>query len=178
MDFSELVKVRQSVRSYTPEPVQEAELTACLEAARLSPSACNSQPWKFIVVNEAEKLAEVAGALYDPAIGINKFATTAPVLVAVVVEEGKLMPGAKVPWDYWADFDNGSAVAYFCLQAAELGLGTCIMGSYDEEKVKKALAVPDERKVRMIIALGHSESDVIRTKARKPMEAFASFNGY
>ena len=178
--FNQLVQERQSVRAYKNQPVPKEHVTACLEAARMAPSACNSQPWKYIVVDDPQKAAQVAEGIYDPAMGINKFVTSVPVFVVLVQEKAKLMKSAeeRYPSNYWADFDNGATVAYFCLQATELGLGTCVIGSYSEDKIKSALAIPEDKMVRMVIALGYSESQVIRPKSRKSLEEITSYNGY
>lgn len=84
MDFSELIQKRQSDRRYAPKPVAREHILKCLEAARLAPSACNSQPWKFVVVDDRAKLAEMADAAIG--LGMNKFTVQVPVLVAVVQE--------------------------------------------------------------------------------------------
>ena len=81
MDFSELANKRQSDRQYQQKPVDRALLLQCLEAARVAPSACNSQPWKFVVVDEPSLVSEMASAAAG--MGMNKFAFQAPVIVAV-----------------------------------------------------------------------------------------------
>ena len=85
MDFEELVKIRQSDRKYSPLPVEKEKLMKCLEAARLSPSACNSQPWKFVVADSRQLLSQLADAACGT--GMNKFAWQVPVIVAVVLEK-------------------------------------------------------------------------------------------
>ncbi|MBR6755969.1 MAG: nitroreductase family protein [Peptococcaceae bacterium] len=177
MDFLTLAGKRQSDRAYQDQPVKREDILTCLEAARLAPSACNSQPWKFVVVDEPALRAQVAAAIANNPAGINKFAETAPVFVAVVEEQAKLF-NDKIPSDTWAYYDLGAATEHFCLQAAELGLGTCIMGAFDNDKVKELLQIPAERKLRVIVALGYPSSDVLRTKMRKEIKDIASFNGY
>ena len=85
MNFEELVLKRQSDRRYLPDPVSKEDVMKCLEAARMSPSACNSQPWKFVVVDDKNKLAEMAEAAEG--LGMNKFTHNVPVMVAVVLEK-------------------------------------------------------------------------------------------
>ena len=180
MSFLELAKKRQSVRGYLDKPVAREDIETCLEAARLSPSACNSQPWKFVVVEDPAQRQKVVEAVYNPEVGINKFAQSAPVLVVVVEEHAKLMPkiADTVPWDTWSAFDDGSAVAYFCLAAADLGLGTCIMGGFNQEIIRQGLAIPEERRVKMVISLGYAENETIRSKTRKTLEEISSYNQY
>lgn len=177
MKFLELVNKRQSDRKYAPKPVAREHILKCLEAARLAPSACNSQPWKFIVVDDRAKLAEMSEAAIG--LGMNKFTVQVPVLVAVVQENMNLSAkaGSIVKSKDYSMMDLGIAVEHFCLQAAELGLGTCIMGWFDEKKVKKLLGVPRSRRVQLLIALGHPDAPT-REKIRKPLEAIASWNEY
>lgn len=177
MEFAQLVRKRQSDRKYTPEPVAREDVIRCLEAARLAPSACNSQPWKFIVVDDRAKLMEMADAAIG--LGMNKFTVQVPVLVAVVQENMNLSAkaGSIVKSKDYSMMDLGIAVEHFCLQAAELGLGTCIMGWFDEKKVKKLLGVPRSRRVQLLISLGHPDTPA-REKIRKPLEEISSWNAY
>ena len=177
MDFSELIKKRQSDRKYAPRPVAREHILKCLEAARLAPSACNSQPWKFIVVDEPEKLKEMSDAAVG--LGMNKFTMQVPVLVAVVQETMNLSAkaGALVKDKDYSMMDLGMAVEHFCLQAADLGLGTCIMGWFDEKRIKKLLGVPRGRRIQLIISLGYPDAPT-RDKIRKPLEDMSSWNKY
>ena len=177
MEFAELIMKRQSDRKYAPKPVAKEDILKCLEAARMSPSACNAQPWKFVVVDERAKLMAVSEAAIG--LGMNKFTVQAPVLVAVVQEKMNLeaKAGALLKNKDYSMMDLGMAVEHFCLQAADLGLGTCIMGWFDEKKVKKILGVPRSRRVQLIIALGHPDGPS-RPKVRKPLEEIASWNEY
>ena len=177
MEFSELIRVRQSDRKYLPQEVEKEKIVKCLEAARLAPSANNSQPWKFIVVNEPElkdKVAALAAGL-----GMNKWAVQAPVIIAVVLETpgfttrlGGLLKGKE-----FRLMDIGMAVEDLCLQAADLGLGTCIMGWFDERKVKKALNIPRSRRVPLLISLGYPDTQT-RRKIRKSIKEVTSWNSY
>ena len=177
MEFSELVQKRQSDRKYAPKPVAREHILKCLEAARMAPSACNSQPWKFVVVDDRVKLIQISDATIG--LGMNKFMVQVPVLVAVVQENMNLeaKAGAVVKNKDYSMMDLGMAVENFCLQAAELGLGTCIMGWFDEKKVKEVLGVPRGRRVQLLIALGHPDAPT-RSKVRKPLEEMSSWNEY
>ncbi len=177
MEFSELIQKRQSDRKYAPKPVAREHILKCLEAARLAPSACNSQPWKFVVVDDRAKLAEMSDAAIG--LGMNKFTVQVPVLVAVVQEPMNLSAkaGALAKDKDYSMMDLGMAVEHFCLQAAELGLGTCIMGWFDEKRIKKLLGVPRSRRIQLLISLGYPDAPT-RQKIRKPLEEISSWNGY
>ena len=179
MSFMELANNRQSDRAFAAQEVSRKDLLKCVQAAQLAPSACNSQPWKFIVIDNAEVLKQAGEAISNNPLGINKFAETAPVLVAVVEEPATLMPKiqGKVPSNRWAQFDLGSATEHFCLQAAELGLSTCIMGAFNEEALKDLLGIPEDRRIFVMLAVGYP-SGTIRTKVRKELNAIHCFNKY
>ena len=178
MDFLTLAQTRQSVRGYTDKPVAREDVLKCLEAARLAPSACNSQPWKMVAADDPALLGRLAEAISPEGKPINQFAHQAPVLVAVVEEEAVLRAGSNFPAERWVGIDNGSAITHFCLEAAELGLGTCIMGSFDEEKVKDILGIPAEKTVKIVIALGYPSDETIRPKLRRELNQAACFNHY
>ena len=177
MNFGELILKRQSDRKYLPAPVAREDVMKCLEAARLSPSACNAQPWKFVVVDDKEKLAEMADAAEG--LGMNKFTHGVPVMVAVVLEKmnASAKLGSLVKNKDYCMLDLGMAVEHFCLQAAELGLGTCIMGWFDEKRIAGLLKVPRGKRIPLIISLGYPAAPT-RNKVRKPMDEISSWNEY
>lgn len=177
MDFAELVKKRQSDRKYAATPVDATKIAQCIESARLSPSSNNSQPWKFIVIDEPALIEQVAQCA--DSLGMNKFTHQAPVMVAVVIERQNLLStaGSLVQLKDYSLIDVGIAVNQFCLQAADLGLGTCIIGWFDEKKLKKLLGVPRSLRLPLLISLGHSEAST-RAKVRKPTEKMSSRNRY
>ena len=139
MNFDELILKRQSDRKYLPDAVAKEDILKCLEAARMSPSACNSQPWKFIVVDDRAKLVEMADAAEG--LGMNGFAHGVPVMVAVVREKMNFSArmGSLFKRKDYSMLDLGMAVENFCLQAADQGLGTCIMGWFDERRIARLL---------------------------------------
>ena len=177
MNLSELINNRQSERRYDAErKVSREDIIKCLEAARLAPSACNSQPWKFVVVDSPNILPDMAKAAAG--MGMNKFAAQAPVLVAVVLEKMNFTArmGSVIKDKEYRLLDIGIAVEHFCLQAAELGLGTCIMGWFDEKKVARLLEIKN-RRIPLLIALGHPAGEN-RIKSRKTIEEISSWNKY
>jgi nitroreductase len=177
MNFEELILKRQSDRKYLPKQVAREDIVKCLEAARLSPSACNSQPWKFVIVDDRGKLNEMADAAEG--MGMNKFTHGVPVIVAVVLEKmnASARIGSLIKRKDYCMLDLGMAVEHFCLQAADLGLGTCIMGWFDEKRVAKILNIPRGKRIPLIIALGHP-GGMTRKKSRKPIEEISSWNSY
>jgi nitroreductase len=180
INFLELVKKRYSVRRYTGRPVAREKIERCLEAARLAPSACNAQPWQFIVVDEPELREEVAKTTFGPLAPFNKFSLQAPVLVVVVLEKSNLLAqvGGFLRKKEFNLIDLGIAAEHFSLQAAEEGLGTCILGWFDEKKVRKILGIPSGKRPGLIITLGYPESGEIPEKKRKPLSAFRFYNRY
>lgn len=176
MELLDLIQKRQSDRQYEARPVDRELVVKCLEAARLAPSACNSQPWKFVVVDEQQLVLQVGEAAAG--MGMNKFAKEVPVIVAVVLEKMNLTAriGSVIKDKEYSLLDMGIAVEHFCLQAAELGLGTCIMGWFDEKKVKKLLGIKNKR-VLLLITLGYPAGET-RRKIRKSLDDMSSWNKY
>lgn len=177
MTYKELLLKRQSDRKYEERTVENDKLEACLEAARLSPSACNSQPWTFVVVNEPEILQQMRKATADMAL--NRFIHQVPVIVAVVLEKANFTSsiGSVIKDKEYTLLDLGIAANNFCMQATELGLGTCIIGWFDEKKVKQILNVPTAKRVPLLIAVGYSAA-ATRKKIRKPIDKIRRYNSY
>lgn len=181
MDFLELVRTRQSVRSYDPDrPVEKEQLERCIEAVRLAPSACNAQPWKLVVVDDPDLKKAVAQAAEAKWLGFNNFPQQAPILIALVRESPNLTSklGTVLKDKHYTLMDVGIAAVHFCLQAASEGLGTCMMGWFDEEGVRKLLGIPKNKRIELLITLGYPAKPDIRTKIRKPVEQICSFNRY
>ena len=174
MNFYEIAQNRQSCRSYdASRTVEEEKLNAILESVRLSPSACNGQPY-HLTVCQGDTAREVAKAVMG--MGMNKFAADAPVLI-VLSEEPYVKTaalGAKVKGNDYRSMDIGIAAAYLTAEAESQGLGTCILGWFDDEKIRKICGL--EYPVRLVITLGYAaEGDPLRPKKRKAMEELVSF---
>ncbi len=179
-EFLDLVRQRQSVRGYTTKPVAPEKIERCLEAARLAPSACNAQPWTFIVVDEADLKNQLADATADRWLPLNHWTKQAPIHVVIVVESANLTSriGAKVKKRDFSWMDVGIAAEHFCLQAAALGLGTCMLGWFREEKVRNLLNIPPSKRVGLIITLGYPSEDHTRPKVRKALDRMVRWNRY
>jgi nitroreductase len=181
MDFLDLANKRQSCRSYDPaRTVEPGKLERCIEAVRIAPSACNAQPWKLVVVNDPILKNKVAKAAGSKLLGINIFPEKAPVLVVIVREKPNLTSklGTVVKDKPYTIMDVGIAAAHFCLQATSEGLGTCMIGWFDEQKVKKLLGIPKKKRAELIIAVGYPAKQGIREKIRKKTGEICSFNHY
>lgn len=178
--FLELVQSRQSDRSYDiTRPVEQEKLDYILEAARLAPSACDAQPWKFIVVNNSELIKETASAISDKALGMNHFVYQAPVQIFIIEEPTSFTSsaGGFVKNKHFPHIDLGIAAAHIVLAAQEQGLGSCILGWFDEKKVKNLLQIPSSKRVVLVITLGYSTQKT-REKKRKTLKEVVSYNGY
>lgn len=168
MNFNEIAKTRQSCRSYdSSRPVEEEKIAAVLESARLSPSACNSQPYHFTVCR-GENAKAVARACQS--MGMNRFATDAPVCLVISEESYNKTAavGAKVKRTDYRSVDIGIAAAYITAEATAQGLGTCILGWLDSDKIKSICNLKDT--VRLVITIGYAkQEDQLRVKKRKEL---------
>ncbi len=180
MSFLNLVNKRYSVRNYKTEPIPQEKVIRCIEAARLAPSACNSQPWKFIIADDTELVNALAKAAFEGLLDFNHFAFKAPVLVLIVSERENLSAkfGSIVKKKNFSLMDIGIAAEHFCLQAAEESMGTCIIGWFNEKKVKKILSIPKLKRVELVITVGFSADEKIPLKKRKSMDEILSCNKY
>ena len=177
MNFYELISKRQSERQYDSRPVEPEKIMQCIEASRIAPSACNAQPWKFIVVDEPELRKQVADA--TAGMGMNKFVVEAPVIVAIVLEKANASSkiGSVLKGKEYTLMDIGIATTHFCLQATELGLGTCIIGWFNEKKVRKLLQIPNKKRIPLLLTVGYSTAE-LRNKQRKELNGVYSLNKY
>ena len=176
MDFTELVKQRYSVRRFTDKPVEKEKLDLCLESARLAPSACNSQPWHFIVVENPEFKNKLCDAIFSGQYSTNKFVKQAPVLVLIASDKGTFISkvGGFLRDTQFYLIDIGIAAEHFVLQAAELGLGTCWIGWFNGKEAKKILKLPDSVTVDIVIPVGYAAND-LPAKSRKPITDIVTY---
>lgn len=175
MNFLELVNNRQSTRNFSDRPVSQEIINHCLEAARLAPSACNAQPWQFIVIDRPEFKNELARQIFSGIYAMNSFAARAPVLV-VACQTGNFslasLGGTLKKTDF-ALFDLGIACEHLVLQAQAEGLGSCYLGWFNEKVLRKLLNLPSQNKVELVIALGYPGDGTLRPKVRKPLSEIA-----
>ncbi len=174
MNFSEIANTRQSCRSYdNTRPVEQEKLNAILESARLAPSACNGQPY-HITVCTGDNSRAVAKATQG--IGMNKFASEAP--IQLVISEQPYVKsaavGAKLKHNDYRSIDIGIVSAYITAEAAAQGLGSCILGWFDNEKIKSICDL--DQNVRLVICIGYAKADdKLRHKKRKSFNELVSY---
>ena len=166
--FIDLVKKRRSIRSYRSDPVPREMIESCIEAVRYAPSASNTQGWRFFVVE-----GDLKDRLVEEAMGgivPNKFAATAPVIIVLAMKRSIVTHrlGAAVKGIGYHLIDAGIAGEHFVLQAAELGLGTCWIGWFDEEKARQALGVPEGIRIVASTPLGYPDESP-EARPRKSM---------
>lgn len=169
MNFNEIANLRQSCRSFDKtKPVEQEKLDMIINSAHLSPSACNSQPY-FLTICKGEIAKKVAKATMS--MGMNKFSADAP--VQIVISE---MPysrtaalGAKVKGNDYRSIDIGIVAAYITAEATAQGLGSCILGWLESDKIKEICDISGD--VRLVISIGYpTEDDKLRTKKRKDID--------
>ena len=176
MNFTDIAKARQSCRKYDPaRSVEPEKLDAILETARLAPSACNGQPYR-ITVCKGEAAKRVAKATQG--MGMNKFADNAPVMLVIsempYVKTAAL--GAKMKGNDYRSMDIGIVTAYITAEATAQGLGTCILGWLDDDKLRRLCGVSGA--VRLVITLGYAaEGDPLRDKKRKDLDELVNVVG-
>ena len=174
MNFSEIARLRQSCRAYDADrSVEQDKLEAVLQAARLAPSACNGQPY-HITVCTGDTARTVAGVTMG--MGMNKFAAKAPVLI-VISERPYVRTaavGAKLKGNDYRSIDIGILSAYLTAEATAQGLSTCILGWFNDQKIRTACDL--NTPVRLVITLGYAaEGDKLRPKKRKSLDELVSY---
>jgi nitroreductase len=173
LDFYEVIRTRRSIRSYKPDPIPEEVLMRILDAARIAPSGSNRQPWKFIVVKDEELRKRLAAACHN-----QTFIAEAPVIIVAC--------GYNIHWNrggYMGDLsmliDVSIAFTHLILAARAEGLGTCWIGAFDNEEVKKILGVPEDVNVVAITPLGYPKDEEFREPgSRKALSEIISIDRF
>lgn len=174
----DLVQARQSDRAFEAgRTIDKEVLCRILEAGRLAPSACNGQPWHFTVVTDSELLPQVGKA--TSSLGMNKFVKDASALVLITHEPTNLTSklGCGIKDKDFPMMDLGIASAHITLAAEDEGVGSCILGWFDEKKIKQLVGIPEKRRLMLIIALGYAAKPK-RKKVRKEWDKVVSFEKY
>lgn len=162
--FLDLVKSRYSCRAYLPEPVSREDITAVIETARLAPSACNRQPWKFFVADTPESCKTVA-LCYD-----REWAKGVPAFIVACGDREQAWSRSSDGKSH-VDIDLSIAIEHICLASAAIGLGTCWICNFDVGRLRNALNMPDNIEPVAIIAIGHYDTSVaIPEKKRKSID--------
>ena len=181
MDFLEIMRRRKSCRAYLPDkPVSHEDLLKIVEAGRLTPSACNSQPWKFLVVESPEAKKKLCDAVVT-----NEGTTGAPwrdqvaAFIVFVEQPAKVMPAVANHYhdaQHFASGDIGAACMNMCHEAFSLGLGTCIIGVNEQSKMERHFGIPSGSAARLVLAVGYAADPSPVAKVRKPLEEVCCFD--
>lgn len=163
-NFFELIEKRESCRNYTVEPIEKEKLIECIQAARLAPSACNGQPWQFYLITNSDiksKLVKLTQASSKNASAFIVVLEEKPKLQTKIVNNLKNQEYTQV--------DIGIAASHICLAATELGLSTCMLGWFNEDKIKKLLNMKCSDRIRLVISVGYSTKKEPSKKTRKSL---------
>ena len=176
-DNINVIRFRRSIRNFKKTEIPKEAMERILEAGRMAPSACNAQPWKFVVITDRELALKIGKAAAG--LGMNKFAKDAPVHILVVEESANItsLLGGKVKDKHFPLIDIGIAAAHITLAAESEGLGSCILGWFDEKEMKRLTGIPASKRVLLDIAIGYPVKEK-RKKMRKPKEKVVSYNHY
>lgn len=178
VDFYQLVEARQSCRAYDSScEIEKEKLARIIKAARLAPSACNSQPWHLITVTDVSRRNEVAHALTS--IGMNKWAEQAAAFIVIVQESPNFTArlGGWIKNKHFPLIDCGIVSSHITLAATQEGLGSCILGWFDEKRMRKILNIPRSKRVLLVVSLGYTK-DEHREHQRKLLEDMSSSEMY
>lgn len=169
---------RRSIRRYLPTPVEPEKLRACLEAARIAPSANNVRPWRFLIVDEPALKDKLSAEAFSGIYAASKFAAKAPVILVLLAKPGgaAIRLGSKIQGVPFYLLDMGIAGEHIVLQAEELGLSTCWMGWFDYRKARKVLGIPGAFKLVAMMPLGYAETRPTREPPRKTFGEMVAFN--
>jgi len=176
--FQHLVRSRRSIRRYLDKPVEREKVLACIEAARLAPSADNVQPWRFLVIDNPEVKSRFAKEVFSGIYFISRFAAQAPVLIMILARLDIIANriGKQIQNVSFYLIDIGIAGEHIVLQAEELGLGTCWIGWFNPRKARKFFKIPRKFKIVSLMAMGYYEKRPSKEKKRKKLEEIAWFN--
>jgi len=172
MNLDEILEARRSVRGYTSQPIKEEDIKTIFEAARVAPSACNSQTWRFIAVTDRALIQKIAHEGMRLVVR-NTWTETAPLIIVgcsqldiLANRVGSLVTGIE-----YYQIDMGIAMEHIVLKATELGLGSCWIGWFHEKKIKEILEIPQKIKVLALLSVGYpKDNNATPMKKRKPLE--------
>ncbi len=178
MTVKEIIARRRSIRRYLDRPVEREKILACLESARLAPSADNVQPWRFVIIDDPELKDRFSKEVFSGIYSFSKFAVKAPVLILILVQTHLLAHGIGKQFQdvYYYLIDAGIAGEHIVLQAEELGLGTCWVGWFNFKKARKILNIPKKYKIVSLLTMGYYEEKTQKQKRRKSLEEIVWFN--
>lgn len=179
MELEQVILKRRSIRKFLDKPVEREKINACLEAARLAPSACNSQPWHYIVIDDPKVKQDFCNAAFSGVYNMTRWAEKAPVLVAVVSDRGNFTSRVGNFFRNTEFFlvDQGISGEHFVLRAHDLGLGTCWIGWLNSTKAAQFFNLPKNKKIEHLFAVGYpAETPAPRPRAK--LEDIVSYNKF
>jgi len=176
--FQQLVQARKSIRRFLDKPVEREKVLACLEAARVAPSASNVQPWRFLVIDDPKLIEKLAREAFSGIYYPTRFAAQAPVIIVILARLDIITNrlGKQIQNINFFYIDIGIAGEHIVLQAEELGLGTCWIGWFNPRRTKKFLKIPQKYKIVALMAMGYYQKKPSRERKRKRLEQIAWFN--
>ncbi|MCE5209422.1 MAG: nitroreductase family protein [Chloroflexi bacterium] len=165
----ECINKRRSIRKYTEEPVEYADILMLIESGIMAPSGSNIQPWKFIVVDDPQILKMIIS--FSPGVNGN------PPCLLVLCSDQELAnkKGGKLGSEYLALMDICMAAENIMLAATDNGLGTCAVKSFESSIVQRILNLPEHIHPELMISIGHSSKDVAAPR-RRPLEEVVFHN--
>lgn len=179
MELDRVIKERRSIRKFLDKPVEREKINACLEAARLAPSACNSQPWHYIVIDDPQVKADFCKAAFSGTYKMSAWVEKAPVIIAVVSDKGSIISrlGGFLRKTEFYLVDQGISGEHFVLRAHDLGLGTCWIGWVDSKKAAQFFKLPSGKQIDHLFAVGYpAENPAPRPRAK--LEDIVSYNKF
>ena len=153
MTFLELAASRYSVRSYKPDMIEDEKINAILEAGRLAPTACNNQPQKIFVVKSAENLQKLGA--------VCRFTFGAPLVLVVGYDKERDWKNRRMPGYSSGETDAAIVLTHMMLAAWEMGIGSCWVGAFSEDKIREALGIPDGIRITALMPLGYPAEDAV-----------------
>ena len=181
MDLIKGIKERRSVRKFQDKKISREVIEEIIETARFAPSWKNTQIVRYIVVDDKEKIAEIASdkCTYGFTYNIKTLAGAAAIVILTYMEgvSGYEKDGSfsTQKGDGWQMFDAGIAAQTFCLAAYEKGIGTVIQGYFDEAEIKKVLEIPENQKIGAVIPMGYPLDGEIKAPPRKDASELVTF---
>lgn len=179
MELEQVILKRRSIRKFLDKPVEREKINACLEAARLAPSACNSQPWHYIVIDDPKVKAAFCNEAFCGVYNMTRWAEKAPVLVAVVSDRGNFTSRIGNFFRNTEFFlvDQGISGEHFVLRAHDLGLGTCWIGWLNSDKAARFFNLPKSKKIEHLFAVGYP-AETPDPRPRAKLEDIVSYNKF
>jgi nitroreductase len=163
VDVMETIRARRSIRKYDPRPIEQEKLDLILEAARLAPSAANQQQWRFILVRDAKKVQA-----FTEATNGQNLVGEAPAVIVACASGSRVMACGQPT----STVDLSIAMTHIILEAQELGLGTCWLGNFSEEKVRAILGIPANVSVVAVTPVGYPAETPGARPRKTPAEVF------